>query len=527
MSDSQDPSSQNPPPGNSNLPYAAPTPIERVEPKPQIERESLSLGGMLAWLTIAVTVVAMVSLTALFRSGEETRTEATNSDLFPIQMQARTVVGQKSLVPSTPTNNSNDADEGAKAKQTPAMPVPAELNAGTYEQRLCYVILVNENSGAEIAAEKIAELDQDAADAEFEFSKDQTRLRQIVGSLIERQNEGDFDSGFLPESDRKLLTEKLGWIGELALVPAGTPLVDTRKSLLADAGWSMGLMIAVVLLVVLLMLVGIVLAIVFAVMFGMGTLVPEFQTRGRSLNIYVETFAIWMVVFFGGPTLTALILETIGIEIGNGLNMAISLGFFVGSLVVLFYPVARGISFRQLREDIGWKSNSPLGDVGVSPFAYVAGMPLMAIGFIFVAVLTLISGLMAEPKPFGTSEAAGHPIQDIISSGQFLQIVYVVLMACVAAPIVEETMFRGVLYRHLRELSGSWARWISVVFAAVFNGVIFAAIHPQGFVAIPLLTALAISFSLAREWRDSLVAPILMHAINNGSLTVFMLVMMS
>ena len=152
---------------------------------------------------------------------------------------------------------------------------------------------------------------------------------------------------------------------------------------------------------------------------------------------------------------------------------------------------------------------------------------MMVGGLFCVLIITVIVSLFAAEKPFGTSVAAGHPIQEVIAGGQWIGIAYVVLMACIAAPIVEETMFRGVLYRHLRELSGNWARWSSVIFSAVFNGFIFAAIHPQGFIAIPLLTALAINFSLAREWRDSLIAPIIMHGINNSAVTALMLLMMS
>jgi len=98
----------------------------------------------------------------------------------------------------------------------------------------------------------------------------------------------------------------------------------------------------------------------------------------------------------------------------------------------------------------------------------------------------------------------------------------VFLAACVAAPIVEETMFRGVLYRHLRERGIHWNRALSVAVAAVVNGVIFAAIHPQGILAIPLLATLAIGFTLAREWRGSLVSSITMHALNNSMVTAMM-----
>ena len=45
----------------------------------------------------------------------------------------------------------------------------------------------------------------------------------------------------------------------------------------------------------------------------------------------------------------------------------------------------------------------------------------------------------------------------------------------------------------------------SVAFAALVNSLIFAAIHPQGIIGIPLLTTLAVGFSLTRQWRGSLL----------------------
>ena len=55
-------------------------------------------------------------------------------------------------------------------------------------------------------------------------------------------------------------------------------------------------------------------------------------------------------------------------------------------------------------------------------------------------------------------------------------------------------MFRGVLYRHLREASASW-RWLpSVIFSGTVSSFIFAIVHPQGIVAVPVLMALAYGF---------------------------------
>ena len=476
-----------------------------------VTRERLSLGGKLAWLLVALVALAMISSTALFRSSEETRTVATESDLFPIQLQARTLVGQKEW----PGN-------------TAGAPIPDALNDGTYEQRLCYVIMVNESKGAEEAAKKLEQLDEQATEADFESSTDQIRLRETVGLLINSYADEDFSAPNVSESDREFVKEKLGWIGELALVPEGTQDVDARKELLSDASSSMGFMIAFLIIVILALLSGFVIAVVLTVLFATKQLQPAFKTHGKSVNVYIETFAIWLLFFFAGPTVTAIAIRSCGIEITESINMTISIGFFFGSLIVLVYPVIRGLKFSQVMSDIGWKAKwGGIVDFLISPFSYIAGTPLMFVGLICVLLLTLLAGLFASPKEFGTSVAAGHPIQEVIASGSWINIGYVVLMACIAAPIVEETMFRGVLYRHLRELTGTWATWISVAFAAVFNGLIFAAIHPQGFIAIPLLTALAINFSLAREWRDSLVAPIIMHSINNSMVTVLMLVMMS
>ena len=76
-------------------------------------------------------------------------------------------------------------------------------------------------------------------------------------------------------------------------------------------------------------------------------------------------------------------------------------------------------------------------------------------------------------------------------------------------------MFRGVLYRYLREVSDRCGFFLSFLFSALVSSFIFAAIHPQGISFIPVLGALAVAFCIGREWRGSLIAPIVAHGINN------------
>jgi membrane protease YdiL (CAAX protease family) len=201
----------------------------------------------------------------------------------------------------------------------------------------------------------------------------------------------------------------------------------------------------------------------------------------------------------------------------------------LGSLAVVGWPVLRGIPWTQVRQDVGWTlGRNPLLEPVLGLTCYVLALPIVLIGLGLTLVLIAVRNqlealglgvLAAEHQPI-------HPIVEFIVSGSTLDRVLVFVDACILAPIVEETMFRGVLYRHLRELSHPWP-WIgSVLFSGTIVSFIFAVIHPQGLVAVPVLMALAYGFTIAREWRGSLVPSMVGHALNNGLVVLFVLLMM-
>lgn len=79
--------------------------------------------------------------------------------------------------------------------------------------------------------------------------------------------------------------------------------------------------------------------------------------------------------------------------------------------------------------------------------------------------------------------------------------------ACVAAPIVEELLFRGVIYAPLRDLTDTY-------FAAAFSALIFGVIHLH-LGSFPALTVLGFCFAMAYQATNSLLVPIFMHALFN------------
>jgi membrane protease YdiL (CAAX protease family) len=80
----------------------------------------------------------------------------------------------------------------------------------------------------------------------------------------------------------------------------------------------------------------------------------------------------------------------------------------------------------------------------------------------------------------------------------------------VLAPIIEEWLFRGVLFRGLRRFISFWP-------AAVVSAVIFAAYHAHnnGYEALVYICLVGIIAAWLRERTGSLVPSILFHAFNN------------
>ena len=202
------------------------------------------------------------------------------------------------------------------------------------------------------------------------------------------------------------------------------------------------------------------------------------------------------------------------------MSLLATMAGFAASLGVLAWPVVRGVPWRVVRHDIGLTLGErpwlePLAGVG----GYLATLPLLAVGlFITLALMTIQQVTAAEAPTFGPTGGPAHPIVAYMSGPDVWLKLQVLLLAAVAAPIVEEIMFRGVLYRHLRDATGRLGLVVSVLLSTGINTFVFASIHPQGLVAVPALMSLACGMTLIREWRGTLVPSMVIHGLSNGLL---------
>ena len=86
-------------------------------------------------------------------------------------------------------------------------------------------------------------------------------------------------------------------------------------------------------------------------------------------------------------------------------------------------------------------------------------------------------------------------------------IIFLIIVIGFLMPIIEELIFRGVLYQALRSK-------LSVIFSILISSVIFAAMHGEIKFFIPLLvTGIVCAYSF--EKTKSIYAPIGIHIMNN------------
>jgi membrane protease YdiL (CAAX protease family) len=185
-----------------------------------------------------------------------------------------------------------------------------------------------------------------------------------------------------------------------------------------------------------------------------------------------------------------------GYKSGNLPNWVGVLGSYGGDFVL----IACALGFARLRGRI---RRSQLG-LRV-PAAVLPALGLMVAAGVAVFVFGLVWQHLVHlehqedlTKKLGVDDGTGA-------------LVAIAFLVCVAAPIAEETFFRGFFFGALRNWRGVWP-------AAIITGLIFGAVHVGSYSVayLPPLAFLGVALCLLRWRTGSLYPCIALHAMNNG-----------
>ena len=304
----------------------------------------------------------------------------------------------------------------------------------------------------------------------------------------------------LSAEQRGELVERHDWYGRLAVSYGRSGQEADRGAVLRPAIRTVVALFAATFLGLAALLTGLVLLVLAIVRRDGGQLAFAYQPPHAPTAPFLEAFAAYIAGMVG---LAALARWLLG-------ERPASTWFIVAVLPLTFlWPLLRGVSRPELRRGLGWHTGRGFWrEVGAGIVGYLAGLPVLAAGALVSALLQRYSG-----------SDASHPIVEQLGGGA-AQTLLLFVLAAVWAPLVEETMFRGAFYHHLRGRF-SWP------VASVLVALLFAAVHPQGWAAIPVLGGIAFSFATIREWRGSIIAPVVAHAINNGAVTLLLVTMLA
>lgn len=247
---------------------------------------------------------------------------------------------------------------------------------------------------------------------------------------------------------------------------------------------------------------------------GEAVQVPKRRQRWMLLVVPLWVFAAF---YLAQALLVGVVygLQKLGVSLedvsGTVFNTVVAAIIYVIS-VTLVIGVPRLIwKRRTTKQEIGVQRGPIWRDIWLTPFIYTGYLILSGIG-VFVVMQLLPSVDMTQAQSVGFADLV-HRYEYILA---FLTLV-------VAAPVAEETLFRGYLQGKLRQLAPFWL-------TALLTSVVFAVLHLPGGgdslqwnVAVDVFI-LSIVLCLLREKTGSIWAGILLHMLKNGIAFYFLFI---
>jgi len=306
------------------------------------------------------------------------------------------------------------------------------------------------------------------------------------------------DGTNLTADTRQQLEDRYGWYGQLAVSQFSQPGDATRIGVERAAKRTFFAVVTMICVVVALLIAGFVLCIVGLVLRTDGKLLPAYLPGDPAVaGALVEGFAVYLLLMASLSVLDGFLPS----HPGRAWNLLL----LVPVLAAVGWVRLCRVSRQAFAEAVGWNAGRGfIREIFCGILGYIAGLPLIAVGIWTASYLARFSQTKAV-----------HPLDFEIEAGGWIRIL-LIFLACVFAPITEELMFRGMFLRHL---TARFPRWVSVIVVSI----IFAAIHPQGWTVLPALGSIGAVLAMIRLQRDSLVASMTAHAMNNSLLVAFLI----
>ena len=448
-------------------------------------------GGAIGWLVAAVAL-AFVVCTNQFggESGPPAATIEAPADLDPQAITTKLIVKFSKLGPMSAGDRATLMGQIDQADPSPVGGFRAAVAAGE--------IVGIEEASSRLDKIKVSELrghDQKPdATAEANLAEDIETYRAIL--------RGDA----VTEDASKGLSARHGYFARLAQ-SLGGPDSDPERAKLIGGG---GRLMAVLLVFGLVIIVAIV-----GGMTALGIMLWRWSKRRERASfvppapggsVYIESVAVFIAGF--------ALMHALNDLWNVGVNTRLALQWVL--LPLTMWPVFRGVPLAEFRRQVGWHAGrGVLREIGAGVAGYFAGLPIFFVAVVMALIVLLVTQLVS-----GDKSPPRNAVQDLVGKAGTGTLAMLFFLATVWAPIVEETVFRGAFYRHLRGRVG-------VLLSAIVTAGAFGLMHGYALPLMLPIVALGFVFALVREWRGSLLACIVGHWLHNTTLLSVMFLFFS
>jgi membrane protease YdiL (CAAX protease family) len=178
----------------------------------------------------------------------------------------------------------------------------------------------------------------------------------------------------------------------------------------------------------------------------------------------------------------------------------------VGFVLTAYATILRDLALVCLIIYFLWRSGEPVVRIGWTPKRWLREIGLGILLFVPLFFGSAIIGSGLTHIGFSTPKTPLPALEPARNVGQY--VLAFVLVATVA--LAEETIFRGYLILRLRAVSGS------IVTAVLLSAVIFSFGHGyEGSAGVVTVGIMGAALALVYVWRKSLVAPMVMHFLQD------------
>jgi len=385
-----------------------------------------------------------------------------------------------------------------------------------YEDRVRIIMLAGEFEGAQSALERVQTLKNEIEGKALDPLDPVIPDDLIVAELNTLETIYTVGIDQLEKNQKNQLAARYGLIGKVALTHGLDNSDIQREPLINGFGLIMLIMIIAILGIVIFPILGLVLLVIGIVHYSTGKMKLRNHVPTRGGSVFLETYALFVAGF--------LVISIGTFYVSNSSNPQLAQFSLLAQwllLLTVLWGAIRGMLFSDWRKAIGWNAGEGvLKEISCGIVAYIASLPIYIVGVAITFILLVASEWMSA-SPNGVEEIpepVSNPVFEIIANGNFFTIAMLFILATTWAPIVEEAIFRGALFRHLR----GYMHW---VFAAIASAILFAFMHDYGPLLVAPLIALGFMFAFMREWRGSLIAPMTAHFLHNFTLMSFMIIL--